>query len=432
MQNKKKNALIWLSNDLRISDHSGFYNASKNCDKVFAYFSFEPVNFEDTEWGFKKTEKFRTLFLIQTLACLKDELKKKNITLIVDIKSAIIGIPKVIDSLKITDLFYQIEWTKEENNVSDSVKKSISKEIKIHTYYDQFLYHPKDISFQLDALPEVFTIFRKSCEKNSFVRKVSPEIKALPKTNLLDEEFTIPKLKDFGFSEFYAPPFSAFPFSGGSKNGYNRIKDYLWDTKKISTYKETRNGLVGKDYSSKFSAWLSNGSLSAREIYWQVKDYEKKVKKNQSTYWMIFELIWRDYFKYVSLKHGNNIFMLEGILKKRYDWKSNHKILMSWINGDTVEPFVNANMIELKKTGWMSNRGRQNTASFFSKHLFMDWRIGAAYFESQLIDYDVHSNYGNWMYVSGVGNDPRDRKFDISWQSEKYDPQKKFEKLWIK
>ena len=142
MQNEKKNALIWLRNDLRISDHSGFYNASKNCEKVFAYFSFEPENFENTKWGFKKTEKFRTLFLIQTLTCLKDELKKKNITLIVDIKSAIIGIPKVINSLKITDLFYQNEWTKEENNISDSVKKSISKEIKIHTYYDQFLYHP--------------------------------------------------------------------------------------------------------------------------------------------------------------------------------------------------------------------------------------------------------------------------------------------------
>ena len=75
-------------------------------------------------------------------------MKKKNITLIVDIKSAIIGIPKVIHSLKITDLFYHNEWTKEENNVSESVKKSISKEIKIHTCYDQFLYHPKDISFQ--------------------------------------------------------------------------------------------------------------------------------------------------------------------------------------------------------------------------------------------------------------------------------------------
>ena len=118
MQNEKKNALIWLRKDLRISDHSGFYNASKNCEKVFAYFSFEPDNFENTKWGFKKTEKFRTLFLIQTLKCLKDELKKKNVTLIVDINSATVGIPKFIDSLKITDLFYQNEWTKEEKDLS--------------------------------------------------------------------------------------------------------------------------------------------------------------------------------------------------------------------------------------------------------------------------------------------------------------------------
>ena len=87
-------------------------------------------------------------------------------------------------------------------------------------------------------------------------------------------------------------------------------------------------------------------------------------------------------------------------------------------------------MIELSKTGWMSNRGRQNVASYFSKNLLMDWRIGAAYFESQLIDYDVHSNYGNWMYVSGVGNDPRDRKFDIKFQVSRYDSHGKFQKLW--
>ena len=87
-------------------------------------------------------------------------------------------------------------------------------------------------------------------------------------------------------------------------------------------------------------------------------------------------------------------------------------------------------MIELSKTGWMSNRGRQNVASYFSKNLLMDWRIGAAYFESQLIDYDVHSNYGNWMYVSGVGNDPRDRKFDIRFQASRYDSHGKFQKLW--
>jgi deoxyribodipyrimidine photo-lyase len=88
-------------------------------------------------------------------------------------------------------------------------------------------------------------------------------------------------------------------------------------------------------------------------------------------------------------------------------------------------------MIELKKTGWMSNRGRQNVASYFAKNLLLDWRIGAAYFESQLIDYDVHSNYGNWMYLSGVGNDPRDRKFNIKTQAENYDGDFIFQNLWL-
>ena len=79
----------------------------------------------------------------------------------------------------------------------------------------------------------------------------------------------------------------------------------------------------------------------------------------------------------------------------------------------------------------MSNRGRQNVASYFAKELQIDWRIGASYFESSLIDYDVHSNYGNWQYVAGVGNDPRDRKFNIKLQSERYDPQQKFQNLWL-
>ena len=120
-----------------------------------------------------------------------------------------------------------------------------------------------------------------------------------------------------------------------------------------------------------------------------------------------------------------------GILDKNYKWIHDKKLFENWINGKTPEPFVNANMLELKHTGWMSNRGRQNVASYLSKENNIDWRWGAKYFESKLIDYDVHSNYGNWMYVSGVGNDPRDRKFNIKFQAERYDPNNKFQNLWL-
>jgi deoxyribodipyrimidine photo-lyase len=142
-------------------------------------------------------------------------------------------------------------------------------------------------------------------------------------------------------------------------------------------------------------------------------------------------LIWRDFFKYTALKYGNSIFKLGGILEKTYAWSTNQKFVQQWVNGETADDFVNANMIELKKTGWMSNRGRQNVASFFAKSQKLDWRIGAAYFESMLIDYDVHSNYGNWMYVSGVGNDPRDRVFNVDLQAERYDANKKYRNQWL-
>ncbi|MDT8347931.1 MAG: FAD-binding domain-containing protein, partial [Flavobacteriaceae bacterium] len=102
-----------------------------------------------------------------------------------------------------------------------------------------------------------------------------------------------------------------------------------------------------------------------------------------------------------------------------------------WISGTAEDDFVNANMKELALTGWMSNRGRQNVASYWAKTLKQDWRVGAAYFESYLIDYDVHSNWCNWMYLSGVGNDPRNRTFNTQLQAERYDPEGTFRQLWL-
>jgi deoxyribodipyrimidine photo-lyase len=103
-----------------------------------------------------------------------------------------------------------------------------------------------------------------------------------------------------------------------------------------------------------------------------------------------------------------------------------------WKNGNTGIDFVDANMIELKLTGFMSNRGRQNVASYLCHNLKLDWRYGAAYFEEQLIDYDVCSNWGNWMYVAGVGNDPREnRVFNMEKQAAMYDHDQSYRNLWL-
>jgi deoxyribodipyrimidine photo-lyase len=159
-------------------------------------------------------------------------------------------------------------------------------------------------------------------------------------------------------------------FSGGERAALSRLRHYFWESEALSRYKQTRNGLLGPDYSSKLSPWLANGSVSPRTVYREVRRYERERAKNDSTYWFIFELTWR--------------------------------------TGDTGRGFIDANMREIAAKGFMSNRGRQNVASFLARDLEVNWVMGAEYFESMLIDYDPASNYGNWTYTVGVGTDPRE------------------------
>ena len=430
MQEKNKNTLIWFRNDLRIHDNAVLQSAINTSQNVIALYCFDPRHYETTSFGFKKTDKFRAKFLIETVSDLKKQLAQLNISLLIYTEKPEIIIPEIIKNLSVDSVYLQKEWTSEEVDVLEQVKKSSPKHIHFKEIYNQFLFHPDDVPFSFSEIPEVFTVFRKKVENSVTVRAILGVTKVFEnKMPFLD--IKVPTLHDLCFETFEPHPKSAFPLEGGETSALKHLQNYLFESKKVGFYKLTRNGLIGVDYSSKFSPWLANGSLSARTIYWEIKRFEDENFKNESTYWLIFELIWRDYFKYISLKHQNNIFKIGGILQKQYEWKTNKQCIQQWIDGDTKEPFVNANMVELKKTGWMSNRGRQNVASYLAKDMLIDWRIGAAYFESMLIDYDVHSNYGNWMYVSGVGNDPRDRKFNIPLQAQNYDASGAYQKLWL-
>jgi deoxyribodipyrimidine photo-lyase len=190
--------------------------------------------------------------------------------------------------------------------------------------------------------------------------------------------------------------------------------------------------MIGIDFSSKLSAWLANGSISPRSVYQQLKNYEQKMGANQSTYWLFFELLWRDYFHFIMKKHGAQLFSKKGIQEEEYQWKREKDIFDLWCKGETGIPMIDANMRELNETGYMSNRGRQLVASFLTHDLEIDWRWGAYYFERQLVDYDVASNWGNWAYVAGVGNDPRNnRYFNILSQAKRYDNSGEYVRLWL-
>lgn len=426
---QKFNNVVWFTTNLRIEDNKALSKAMEAPGLVGAVFCIHQAWFNTNWLGFPKMHRYRAQFLLESLNDLSRSLAELHIPFTVLLGNPEIELPNYLSKHQAKNVYLQRDWTSEEQQTLERVQKQASSEIQWELFYDQFLIHPSDIPFDIDQLPFQFTQFRKTVEKNLYIQPVLSDIQPQSIENFTQNP--IPTLEDLGLESFNVDPRSAFPFKGGASVAQKRLNTYFWETNAIQSYKETRNGLIGTSYSSKFSPWLSQGCISPKMIYHQLKAYESEQGANSSTYWLIFELLWRDFFKYLSLKHGNRIFQRDGIGKKKKTWNQDMERFQQWCAGETESEFVNANMEELNKTGWMSNRGRQNVASYLAKTMKIDWRWGAAYFESLLIDYDVHSNYGNWMYVAGVGNDPRDRIFKVDKQAEYYDPEGTFTKRWL-
>jgi deoxyribodipyrimidine photo-lyase len=330
-------------------------------------------------------------------------------------------------------VFAKKEVAYEECQTQERVEKALwGIRCLFESFSTSTMYHAEDLPFTLKDIPDVFTSFRKRVEKDAAIRPVfkAPTKITSPELPPID----LPALENWGLATPSMDSRAVLPFKGGETAGLQRLQHYLFDTQALSSYKLTRNGLIGSDYSSKFSAWLSLGCLSARQIVEEIRKYEAQFGANESTYWLIFELLWRDYFRFMVKKYKHQYFLQNGI-KSQHDKEvsENKEVLNQWVQGQTDNEFVDANMRELLLTGFMSNRGRQNVASYLCHDLNLDWRYGAAYFEQQLIDYDVCSNWGNWAYLAGVGNDPRGlRLFNVDKQAAEYDKDHAYRNLWLK
>jgi deoxyribodipyrimidine photo-lyase len=427
-----KRILIWYRNDLRLHDHQPLSSALNTQAQIIPVYCFDPRQFKKTSYGFPKTGAFRTQFLLESVTDLRQSFRKLGSDLIIRQGKPEIVIPELVKILNIDAVYYYQEATSEELTVEQNLKTALAAlGVVVKSYWGATLYYITDLPFSIPQLPEIFTQFRKQVESKSIINSPfsSPQkLPPLPEIELGE----LPTIQDLGLEMPVFDSRAVMKFQGGETAGLDRLKDYIWEQDCLKTYKETRNGMLGANYSSKFSPWLALGCLSPRLIYNTVQTYEKERVENDSTYWLIFELLWRDYFKFIALKHGNKIFYPQGLQGISIPWKENPKQFEQWQQGITGFPLVDANMRELLTTGFMSNRGRQNVASFLTKNLGINWQSGAEWFESLLIDYDVCSNWGNWNYTAGVGNDARGfRYFNILKQSQDYDPNGDYVKHWL-
>lgn len=429
---KNKSVLVWFRNDLRVADNDALLSACEKYSEVYTVYCWDERLEKPLSYGFSRISPFRKQFLSESLFDLSDAIKNLGGKLLLLKGSPANEVAILAKKLGVASVFYSKEVCTEETQDELLLQKQLAKEnIDWEEFWTSTLIEKNDLPFSLQQLPDVFTKFRNKVEREcAYLRPLhTPDQIHAP----LAETIESYDPHSFLNSEIKNDSRAAIAFKGGASAALARLNEYVWEEEHIATYKETRNGLVGKNYSSKFSPWLANGSISAKIIVNSILDFEEERIKNDSTYWMIFELLWRDFFRFTAAKQGSKLFHLSGFNQQAFrKWRRDRKAFEAWCDGFTGDDFVDANMIELKQTGWMSNRGRQNVASYLVHDLGMDWRWGAAYFEYALIDYDPASNWGNWAYIAGVGNDPRpDRKFNTQKQANDYDRDSRFRNLWL-
>ncbi len=405
-------SIYWVRSDLRIHDNATLNNFCQH--SVSGLIVWCPTS------SYLRADSIRKQFIDQSINVFSDQLKIHGTSVNKLEKKMTDVLEELITIYQIDHVFWSKEFACEEAEEEKRVIAICNQKKISYTIFDQVtLIHPAQLPFEIKKMPLVFTDFRKSVEKNLSINDPLPP----PKTWPMPIEMV---------AALAGTDDKKLIFPAGEASALARVQEYFWETDSVQTYKLTRNGMLNKNDSSKFSPWLNLGCLSPRHIYYELKLYEKKVVENESTYWLFFELLWRDYFKFLSQKLGRKLFLESGIdSTQNISTNRDSSLFNRWCNAKTGNSFIDANMNELNQTGWMSNRGRQNVASYLIHDLYLPWVWGAAYFEKKLIDYDPDCNWGNWLYLSGKGTDPRARKFNIEKQASQYDPFQHYEKKWL-
>jgi deoxyribodipyrimidine photo-lyase len=475
-----KLGIFCFRHDLRLQDNPAFYRLCEQVDYLLCVYINEQDSFTrfDTELEHVNVGKLpvksgnnRQRFVNQALQDLHQSLQDRGHSLFVAkglFAVSLIDIAKQTNAAVIgcswhPGTYEQQSW----EQVKQALPSLIHVEDNAHTLFDS-----QALPIKISPFPPSFSAFRKKAEKQAidppdaeygpdlYARSggsAQPVAQGLPQSvsqlgnnsaslkedsrpnqdwRLVLGHKLIPLPESElclanNASNFVEPSLENSHFVGGQSAGLKQLNYYLFDSHLIKNYKQTRNGLMGWDYSSKLSPWLATGCISPKQVYQQLKGYESEFGANESTYWLFFELLWREYFQWYLVAHQTKVFAFSGIKHAAPNTRFDLSRFRQWCRGNTPYKSVNACMKQLNSTGYMSNRGRQWVASCFVHELGLDWRFGARYFEQQLIDFDVASNWANWQYLAGVGADPRGhRKFDLDKQQAIYDPEHAFTDLW--
>ena len=401
---KTKLNLFWFRRDLRLIDNHGLYEALQSELPVLPIFIFDTNILDKLE---NKEDK-RVDFIFQALEKLNEYLEKQGKSIQIFYGKPLEIYENLSQQYEIGNVFcnedYEPYAIKRDQEIKDFLA---SKNINFYQFKDQVIFQKDEIT-KADGKPyTVYTPYSKQWLLKFNDQNLEFFASEKKLDNLLNIEKQNITLENIGFKK----------------------TNYLFENPKINLeilekYHETRN-LPTKE-TSQMSVHLRFGTISARKLVKLASEL------NDNTY--LKELIWREFFMQI-LWHFPKV--IHHSFKEKYDniaWENNEELFQKWCEGKTGYPIVDAGMRELNETGLMHNRVRMVCASFLTKHLLTDWRIGEAYFAEKLMDYDLSANNGNWQWSAGSGCDaaPYFRVFNPEEQQKKFDPKFIYIKKWVK
>ena len=204
--------------------------------------------------------------------------------------------------------------------------------------------------------------------------------------------------------------------------GPARTRLNAWVRRALVSYADRHDDLPG-DATSRLSPSLHLGCISPLEV-------ATKLRGRDGGDVFVRQLCWRDFYHQVLAARPDAAW---NDFKERGDtWHDDPDGLTAWKEGRTGYPVVDAAMRQLLREGFMHNRARMVVASFLTKDLLIDWRLGAAHFLDWLVDGDVANNNLNWQWTAGTGTDANPhRVFNPTRQGLRFDPQGDYVRRYV-
>ncbi|MFB2920550.1 cryptochrome/photolyase family protein [Aerosakkonema funiforme] len=421
--------LFWHRRDLRISDNLGLVAAQDRSQKVIGIFCLDSNILQKDN-----VAPARVTYMIGCLQELQDRYAKAGSQLLILNDEPSKAIPTLAAALNAKAVFWNWDvepYSKErDRTVTEALKE---KGIAVQNFWDQLLHQPTEIHTGSQQPYTVYTPFWKNWINKP---KAQPAKIFQNQINLTEAEreiaktvgaIALPTAKELGFvweNELLLKP--------GEKAAQQRLAEFTEQA--IFEYQDKRN-FPSVDGTSRLSAALKFGAIGIRTVWAATNTAMEKSEREQAQTgvktWQQ-ELAWREFYQHAMYWFPE---LAEGAFRQLfktfpYDNKPEH--FQAWCEGKTGYPIVDAAMRQMNETGWMHNRCRMIVASFLTKDLLIDPRLGEKYFEQKLYDWDLSANNGGWQWSASSGMDPKPvRIFNPASQAQKFDPKAEYIRRWV-